>query len=345
MLRRRLHERVRCDHFVAVVGAGISGLFAARTLMDHGLQVRVFEKGRGPGGRSSTRREGDYFFDHGAQYFTVRDGRFRRYVDAWIEEGLVQPWQGRIGIAERGEVRKKIDGIDRFVGVPGMSTIAGHLATQLNINYRCNVSRIEGSPNDLRLIKDSGDDLGSFNMVIIATPPEQAIALLDESSKHLKQLQRVKMLPTWSVMAVFDRSLDLAFDGVFVHDSPLSWVARNSSKPGRSRYECWVLHGSNKWSVLHLEKDPEEISGLLIEAFFKAIGSRPIQPIFVKAHRWRYAQAENPLKIGCLWDAELRLGICGDWCQMSRVEGAFLSGMAASGRVLGVSHSDRGLQA
>ena len=61
---------------VAIVGAGIAGLVAARTLRDHGLDVRIFEKSRGVGGRMATRRTDDGSFDHGAQYFTARDGRF-----------------------------------------------------------------------------------------------------------------------------------------------------------------------------------------------------------------------------------------------------------------------------
>ncbi len=335
--RAKATRSARSDHLsVAVVGAGISGLMAARTLLDHGLEVRVFDKGRDPGGRSSTRQEGEYSFDHGAQYFTVRDDRFRRYVDSWINEGLVQAWQGRIGTAAGGEVHIKPDGIDRFVGVPKMSAVARHLASRLNVTHESKVKAIEGTPNDLRLIEDSGEDLGSFSVVIVAVPPEQATFLLVESSKLLAKVQSVKMSPTWAVMAVFNRSLDLELDGMFVKDSPLSWVARNTSKPGRSEHECWVLHGSNEWSDIHFEDKEEEISAVLLRAFFEAIGSRPIQPVSVKAHPWRYALAENPLKVGCLWDAKLRLGACGDWCQLSRIEGAFLSGMAMAGRVLGL---------
>jgi predicted NAD/FAD-dependent oxidoreductase len=329
---------------VAVVGAGISGLMTARTLMDHGLEVRVFDKARGPGGRCSTRRERGLSFDHGAQYFTVRDDRFKRYVDAWIDEGLVQSWQGRVGTAAGGKVQMKGNGTDRFVGVPGMSAVAGHLASQLDISFDTRVRGIEGTPNCWRLIKDSGEDLGSFSVAIVAVPPEQAAFVLMESTNLMKQVQSMKMLPTWAVMAVFNRSLDLELDGMFVKNSPLSWVARNNSKPGRSQHECWVLHGSNEWSDIHLDDKEEEISAALLQAFFEAIGSRPIQPIFVKAHRWRYALAENPLKIGCLWDAKLRLGACGDWCQRSRIEGAFLSGMAMAGRVLGLPESQSGIE-
>ena len=59
-----------------VVGAGISGLLAARELSDAGWRVTVLDKGRGVGGRMATRRTGGARFDHGAQFFTVRDERF-----------------------------------------------------------------------------------------------------------------------------------------------------------------------------------------------------------------------------------------------------------------------------
>jgi monoamine oxidase len=39
---------------IAVIGAGLSGLFAARTLNDHGHRVQVFEKKVRPGGRVAT---------------------------------------------------------------------------------------------------------------------------------------------------------------------------------------------------------------------------------------------------------------------------------------------------
>jgi len=70
-------------------------------------------------------------------------------------------------------------------------------------------------------------------------------------------------------------------------------------------------------------------------AFFSAVGSLPVEPVFAAAHRWRYAKAQNPLDDGCLWDRQAMIGLCGDWCCHSRIEGAFLSGAAIAGRVLG----------
>ena len=56
---------------VIIVGAGIAGLIAARTLKDAGQPVLVLEKSYGVGGRMGTRRILDGVFDHGAQFFNA----------------------------------------------------------------------------------------------------------------------------------------------------------------------------------------------------------------------------------------------------------------------------------
>jgi predicted NAD/FAD-dependent oxidoreductase len=41
------------------------------------------------------------------------------------------------------------------------------------------------------------------------------------------------MNPCWAVLAGFPSPIETGFDGAFVNEGPLSWVARNGSKPGR----------------------------------------------------------------------------------------------------------------
>lgn len=77
---------------VAIIGAGLSGLIAARTLTGAGHQVVVFERARSVGGRLATRRIDGARLDHGAQFFTVRSDEFGAYVDRWRAEGLVREW-------------------------------------------------------------------------------------------------------------------------------------------------------------------------------------------------------------------------------------------------------------
>ena len=138
-------------------------------------------------------------------------------------------------------------------------------------------------------------------------------------------------------MLRFSKPIHLDFDGAFVHDSPLAWIARNSSKPGRRRdVETWVLHASAEWSEAHLEETPEAVQSDLLEEFWKSTGLSPAPLDYVTAHRWRFALPPQPLEDRCLFDREMQVAACGDWCAGPRAEGAFLSGMAASGRLLGL---------
>lgn len=72
---------------VAIIGAGISGLALANKI-GHIANVTIFEKSRGFGGRVATRRVDDFSFDHGAQFFKVRDPDFKEYIKPMIEEGI-----------------------------------------------------------------------------------------------------------------------------------------------------------------------------------------------------------------------------------------------------------------
>ena len=117
------------------------------------------------------------------------------------------------------------------------------------------------------------------------------------------------------------------------HDS-LVWAAENSSKPGRDGH-TWVLHAAPEWSRRHLDDAPGQVARELCSRFCAVTGHDPDAIGFRAAHRWRHALVREPLEAGALWDPNLRVGICGDWCHSARIEGAYLSGQAVAGRMLG----------
>ena len=150
-----------------------------------------------------------------------------------------------------------------------------------------------------------------------------------------QQAMLTEMHACWAVMVSFDESLELPFDGAFVQESPLSWISRNDSKPGRGGdYESWVLHASPDWSDRCIDEEPDSARSNLIEAFWQATGSKPRTTRYAAGHRWRYAIPPQPLESRCLFDSQQRIGACGDWCSGPRVEGDSLSGMAMAGRIL-----------
>jgi predicted NAD/FAD-dependent oxidoreductase len=104
----------------------------------------------------------------------------------------------------------------------------------------------------------------------------------------------------------------------------LEWVARENDESGTER---WVLHATANWTVLHLNMPSDDVASLLAQALAERFNFG-FRPAFVAAHRWLYATPVRPLLERYLWDAKLRIGAVGDWCQGPRLEGAFLSGDA-----------------
>jgi predicted NAD/FAD-dependent oxidoreductase len=142
-------------------------------------------------------------------------------------------------------------------------------------------------------------------------------------------------------MVSFDARVPIDFDGVFLNmeavldSAPLSWVARDSSKPKRPSRETWVLHASPSWSEMNIERDKAEVAHQLLKAFFEVLKIPAVPTITLEAHRWRFANTGQQANGECLFDRERLLAVCGDWTHGGRVEGAYLSGVAAAGSVLG----------
>lgn len=311
----------------------MAGLSCARALLAQGHRVSLFDKGRSTGGRLATRRDGTRQFDHGAQFATARGAGFAALMASLAQSGHATPWQA----AQKGSDIA-------WIGQPGMSGLARGLtdslgSESLTLRTAAHVSRItpdrrlrlhpaaEAKPGSV--IDQGGEVTDPFDAVLLALPAPQAIPLLGTIAHQFAgRLAPVAIAPCWAVMLTLDAPL-AGPDVLRPADGPLSWIARDSARPGRAPApgEAWVLHASAAWSRTHLEDDAETVIVALVSAFTAATG-QSCTPAQAKAHRWRYALTETPLGEACLWDSTARIGVCGDWCLGARIEAAFDSGTA-----------------
>lgn len=305
----------------AIIGAGMAGLTCARRLAAAGHGVRLFDKGRGPGGRMSTRRvevDGEILqFDHGAQYFTARDERFLSQVEQWQADGVVARWP--------------VAGPGAWVGTPAMNAPIKAMAAQADVEFGARIEGIRAVGTGWRLI-GTGAPRALFDAVICAVPAEQAAALLATDAPDIAALARTNHSePCWTLMVAFDQRPDLP--EILRSTGAIGWAARNASKPGRGAAECWVVQGSPEWSRVHLEEDQRAVASLLLDALRTQAGGLLPGVRYSAAHRWRYALGGAAGK-GALWDGNTRIGACGDWLLGPRVENAFLSGWELAQKVI-----------
>ena len=299
---------------IGIIGAGLAGLSCAAVLAGHGHTPVLFDKGRGPGGRMSTRRVGsalgEIAFDHGAQYLTARDPAFIAQVERWAASGHVARWAAA--------------GDDAWVGIPAMDSPVSALAAHLDVQWHARVDALTRE-SDRWVCHGQGIAAGSFDGMVVAIPAEQAASLIDAHRPDwAEQAIATPSDPCWTVMAAYRSRLAVAPDRM-VDTGIIASAVRNAAKPGRTGVEAWVLQASGEWSTAHLEEQPDVVERTILEAFAAIAQVELPAPFLTRVHRWRYAKSGG-LGQDAWWDVSGRLGVCGDWLIAGRVEAAWLSG-------------------
>ena len=150
-----------------MVGAGISGVAAARELRDAGLPVVVLDRGRRIGGRMASRTIDGRPVDIGASYFTVSDPAFETVVADWQQRGLAHPWTDTFQMRDGNETSSK-SGPMRWGTPHGLRSLVEDLAAGLDVRSQT-VAQIGPGPSV---------DGQPASAVLLAMPDPQARRLL-----------------------------------------------------------------------------------------------------------------------------------------------------------------------
>ena len=311
---------------IGVVGSGIAGLMCGQRLKEAGHSVFLVDKGRRSGGRMSTRNKEIWQWDHGAQYFTVRDDRFASYVDTWKKNGVVSEWFDLFP----GQASEKTEA--RYIGVNGMNSIPKNLSSGLNIHQSMCVDTIDYKKSTWNLVMKSGEVFTCEELVL--TPPlPQVVNLLKESNlfnqlTDSSKLASVEYEKGLSLMLVLDKPSLIPPPGCLKLDNGLvSWIADNSQKEGFPNQNCITVHASPKYADDTWDEESNRVAEAMIQSIESLLGASVID---WHIHRWLYAFAKNPLKSSFYLDTNMHLTIAGDAFISSRVESAALSGLSAA---------------
>lgn len=310
----------------AIVGAGLAGMTLAREFNDLGHHCQVFEKSRGIGGRLATRRREGWQVDHGAQYFTVRNEHFQQVVETWCKQGWVAPWPLQPWIMDRDGVRPSPDERKRYVGTPSMNAMIKGFGEGIDVYTQTRVDRLERVGQQWRVWDDAGEHYGQFDAVFLTAPLAQSLALLPAGSRAEVPLRNASMKPTWSLAMAFDQPTGVEPDALFIREGVIDWAACDSAKPGRvGDLEVWVMHFASHWSANHLDAADNLLQQQGLTLLRKLSSTDLPEPKDTFKHRWLYARS-GPMETEVpQWDADLKLGLAGDWTLGDRLEDAWLS--------------------
>lgn len=322
----------KCEDPIVVVGAGIAGLTAAKSLKELGYPVLVLEKSNALGGRLATRRIQLTTFDHGAQYFTARNPQFLKILAKWEEVQVVSKWFEKNGPEGGNEFT--------YIGCNGMTSIAKYLASGLEVHKNSKVGSVYRQATSWQVCLEDGKIIQASGLIL--TPPlPQTLEILQNSHINIPDeardfVQQVQYEPCVTLLICLEQQVILEHPAGFYRSFSqklIEWIADNKQKgisptgfgltvqltPDASR-ELFELNDLDCFQLIY-----SEIKSLL----------KDVKVIDWQIKRWRYALVKNSGAQRFLWIEKLPpLILSGDAFAGPRVEAAALSGLSTAEQII-----------
>ena len=306
-----------------IIGSGIAGSTIAN-LLSKKYSVHVFDKARGPGGRSSNKRfKHNLSFDHGVQYISPKSKLFTKYINKLYRKKILKNWDDN----HLDFTFEKKSFSSKYIGRRANNDLVKYNLKNIKQSFASPIERINFKKYFWEITMKNKSK-HQFKSLIITCPFPQLKKLakqyLDKKILKLK----VQMQPNITVMIAFKNQKNLPISSIKFNDDILAWAANeNSKKRFRSNINLWTIQASLKWSkkTINKYKTDKSIINQLISRFIKLTGFKKNKIIFKKIHGWKYSYNYEKTPYLSIWYKKINLGVCGDWFNGPKVENAWLS--------------------
>ena len=308
-----------------VIGSGISGATIAN-LLDKKYSVDLFDKARGPGGRSSFKRlDKVKGFDHGTQYISPKSAPFKKFINQLIKKKILKKWTGQhlFSNSQKKENKNHI----KIIGRKGNNDISKHLLRNINCYFESELKKINYKQKKWLLTFSDGKKR-IYDKLILTCPFAQLSKLSNKFIKNPFIKKKVKMDANITVMIVTKKTKTNISSYLF-DDEILGWAAfENSKKRFQSNQDLWTLQSTFDWAnkkINNNRQNKDLNSQILINQFFKLTGIKKTRVLFSLNHGWKYSSNLKPLNLQSYWNSSLNLGVCADWFVGPRLEAGWIS--------------------
>ncbi|EDO37145.1 predicted protein [Nematostella vectensis] len=294
---------------VLIVGAGLTGSLTAALLRRQcqSIDLTVWEKSRGAGGRMTTARSPDGCSgraDTGAQYISAKPQYFTDHNSFYKEllaTSTLVPFTGVID----GEVKQ--DGVKHFVAPNGTSAIAKYFLQQsgAKVCYQTHCTDITANSTKLKCTDMEGKQ-SVFDSVIVTIPVPQILGLTgtihDLAQAKRELFDDVKYSSRYALALFYApgiKGVDFPWTAKYVTgDECIRFACVDSKKRQQDSSVSGtsiVLHSSVPFGIKHLESDRQEVENIMLKHTFELFPNLP-KPTATKCQKWRYSQVSQSVK-------------------------------------------------
>ena len=308
---------------IAIIGAGFSA--AVFSVLIQGFDLKIFDKGRGPGGRSSSRRVDNIgIFDHGLQFINSENTEFinflKKNLSNWIKE-----WNGDFIDFDKNQILPKSI---KYIGINGNNDFVKKLIS-IPSYYKKELLKISKKSGEWLLeFTDKSQEMA--DILVLTIPMEQCKNITQ--SLNINFLFKGSMEPNITTMIAFESTKFIKTSGyLFKTNNILGWAANESSKSrlaNTDSLQLWTLQSSTSFADANCKNFKIEklsVMNRMIKEFSNILGIPDMKIIHKDAHSWLYAYKKDVFEKEFFWDDQLKLGICGDWMCGSKAEDAWRS--------------------
>ena len=309
-----------------VIGSGIAGSTIANLLAKK-FSVEIFDKARGPGGRSSNRRyDNDLSFDHGLQYISPKSSSFKKFILDLKKRKILKEWESNhIDF----NFEKKENSI-KYIGSKGNNDTCKYLIKNIKSNFLSEVTNIEFCSNYWTITLNNNDKV-FFKNIILTCPFPQLKKL---SAKYLNKKilnTNITMQPNITIMAAYKNYKQIPVSTIKFNDEVIAWASQENTKNRfKSSQVLWTIQCTEKFSkkTINLyKKNKKKYEKLILKKFEKLTGYQTTKVVFQNIHGWKYAykQVKTSDNSKSVWISKYQLGVCGDWLSGDKAEHAWFS--------------------
>ena len=307
-----------------VVGSGISGSIIAN-LLSKKYTVEIFDKARGPGGRSSNRKyKNNLNFDHGLQYFNPESKEFKKFILVLKKKKILIEWLGQ-HLDFKFDKKEKST---KYIGKKGNNDICKYLIKNIRANYNSTVTNIKFNSNHW-IITLNNNKKKKFKNLILTCPFPQTKLLVSNYIKREMSVLKVNMSPNITVMAAYKNYKKIPINSVKFNDDIVAWGAQENTKNRfKSSKILWTIQCTENYSkkiINSFKKNKKKYELIILKRFESLLGFKVKNIFFKNIHGWRYSYNKVATPKKSIFIDKINLGICGDWFIGPKAENSWQS--------------------